>query len=79
MNYYRQVILRTIPTYGGVWERVGWIPEKFAQVGRLLRIEDEGIWSHGWRVAEVYDTRKSEDAITDSTSNYLYFKKVLEE
>jgi hypothetical protein len=38
---------------------VVWIPEKFAQKGRSIRIKDDnGSWEDGWKVMEVY-TRKA--------------------
>lgn len=32
---------------------VSWIPEKFATIGKMLKLKDNGEWSDGWEVTAV--------------------------
>jgi hypothetical protein len=44
-----------------------WIPEKLAHKGKIVRFKVDDIWFDGYRIEEVYDSRKEEiDAIEDS-------------
>lgn len=46
---YRQCELKQLnPT--SFTRRVSWIPEKYAVVGKVLKLKDNGVWSDGWRV-----------------------------
>lgn len=39
---------------------VAWLPEKFAQKGRMIRFKDDsGSWEDRWKVMEVYAKRCS--------------------
>jgi hypothetical protein len=39
--------------------QVCWIPEKYAAVGRILKLRDGADWSDGWKVLSVGATRRS--------------------
>ena len=49
MIYYRQCRLLRGYTY-----LVTWIPEKYAVLGRALRIKDDDRWADGWIVQDVW-------------------------
>jgi hypothetical protein len=50
-NTYTQCVLRK-----GDAETVSFIPSKFAKVGSVLKLEDNGQWDDGWRVISVGTT-----------------------
>ena len=45
------------PVATGEQVLVSWIPEGFAQVGRVLKVKDAGAWDDGWVVREVWSSR----------------------
>lgn len=45
--------------------QVSWIPNRFALVGKPVRLRDDGVWVDGWIVVEVWQTI-SEDQLPDS-------------
>lgn len=55
--YYRQCrLIRPVPT--GEQVVVSWIPDLFADQDRVVKVKDaDGVWSDGWRVAEVGSNR----------------------
>lgn len=52
MEWHRQCTLEK-PTEGGVMRQVSWIPEKFATLGKYLRLLENDVWENGWKVAMV--------------------------
>lgn len=46
---YRQCEIRRGPAI-----RLTWLPAAYAKNGRVLRLRDNGEWSDGWVVTEVY-------------------------
>jgi len=45
----------------GILKTVSWIPEKFADKGRVLKLKgDDGVWSNGWIVQETYGNNTKE-------------------
>ena len=51
---YRQCEVRRGPAF-----RLTWIPASFAVNGKMLNLRDNGEWSDGWVVTEVYpDTER---------------------
>lgn len=39
-----------------------WIPEKFAEVGKVLKLKDDaGNWEDGWLVIKVYSRKPSKE------------------
>ena len=51
VKHYRQCVLRRHIT-GGVQEKVGYVPDRFAVVGDVLKLRDaDGRWADGWAVA----------------------------
>jgi hypothetical protein len=44
--------------------RVFWGPEKYTEVGRIVKIEeDNGEWTQNWEVIEVYEARLPESVV----------------
>jgi hypothetical protein len=37
----------------GVVKTTTWLPETFAEVGRCLKLKDNGVWNNGWKVVSV--------------------------
>ena len=66
MTYYRQCTL-TMKTV----EQVAWIPEEFAIIGKILKINDQD----GWRVKVVGLHRQSEDYVQDHERDFLGHRK----
>lgn len=74
-NYYRQCRL-TKPTENGVLQTVSWIPEKYAVVGRSLRLKNRSDeWEDGWNVAEAGETRLDERHLPDYHSEIKNHRK----
>ena len=46
---YRQCEVRRGPAI-----RLTWLPASYAVEGKVLRLQDNGVWSDGWVVSEVY-------------------------
>ena len=40
--------------------QVAFIPAKFAEVDRVIRIKEGGVWSDGWRVDAVWGSLPAE-------------------
>jgi len=34
--------------------KIAMIPIKFARIGKMLKLKEDGIWSAGWKVAKLY-------------------------
>jgi hypothetical protein len=65
--YYRQCILKR-----GNTVTTSWIPERFAEAGKVLKLKDDnGEWENGWHVQSVH-ARLEESRLPDS---YLDFKR----
>lgn len=63
---YRQCRLRR-RVGAAVIEQMAWIPDRFASVGRTVRIKGEGdSWSDGWEVAFASSESVSEEYIAQA-------------
>lgn len=50
--HYRQCrLVKPIPT--GEKVLVSWIPDQFAEVGRVLKLKSDGKWEDGWVVRQA--------------------------
>lgn len=58
--------LMTKKTSLGFSQHVAWIPEKFAKVGRWLKLKIDGVWVNHWRVKETWGRKKADAVIEDS-------------
>jgi uncharacterized protein Veg len=56
-------------------EMVSFIPTKVAQVGNVVSLkDDEGRWTHGWRVGAIYTTMPSAD-VGERSRDYTRTRK----
>ncbi len=52
----------------GHLEKITWIPEEFAMIGKTIKIRDEedhNTWSDGWKVTFASETRLAENMLPD--------------
>jgi hypothetical protein len=65
-TYYRQCTMRRDDPAGFHQRCVSWIPERFAKVGKYLKLKnDDDTWTDGWKVQEVGD-RKDHKAVASA-------------
>lgn len=62
-KFYRQCRLRQ-QRPGGHTEQVSYIPEKFAQVGNILKLKEGDVWEDGWKVISASE-RVPENLVPD--------------
>ena len=65
------------PSDGGTAVTVGWIPAKFAVVGRIVRLKDPefGTWSEGWRVTSAGSATLAGQVLERQSRDYLRTRK----
>jgi len=75
--YYRQCHLaRKAPSGESLVLMVSWIPEKYAIVGKWLKLKNEqGEWENHWQVTNVW-TRKTEEQVLAHERDYVQQRKV---
>lgn len=56
-------------------EMTSWIPEKYAEDEKVLKIKVDGEWEDGWVVVDVY-SRKTEKEVLDFERDYLKQRSV---
>jgi hypothetical protein len=66
---HRQCILEK-PTATGHEGQTTWLPERFARVGKSLRLLERAGWEDGWVVRHVSATRITEEQV--NRRDYLY-------
>lgn len=49
-------------------KQTAWLPEKFAHIGKLLKIKDED----GWKVIEVGSQQFTEEYVLDRQQDYKH-------
>ena len=62
--HYRQCRL-VKPVATGEKVVVSWIPEAFAELGRVVKLKDAGGWEDGWQVREVGSNRLAQNQLPD--------------
>jgi hypothetical protein len=62
VQYYVQCRLKKFIEPGRTAYRVGWIPEKFASKGRVLKLKIHEQWDNGWEVIDTWERVTKEDA-----------------
>ena len=75
MKYYCQCKLRKKLDEDRYQIDVGWIPDKFAKIGRCLKIKRDGVWDEGWEVIEVGSRKEIED-VEAGERDFLKQRKV---
>ena len=75
--YYHQCKMRkSTGTNSSIWD-VAWIPEKFAKIGKHIRIKQEnGTWDYDWEVMKVGDTKKEESRLIAGERDYKNQRKM---
>lgn len=58
-EHSKQCILEKPAPEGGVRLMTTWIPERFAVVGRYLKLLEDGIWEDGWKVVGIGARKQS--------------------
>ena len=54
---------------------VSWIPEKFAEVDRIIDIKNVGQWSKGWKVGRVSPMKQSNATMLERGQDYKNTRK----
>lgn len=62
--FYRQCRLSK-PTANGEFVQVGWIPDKFAVVGKTIRLWADDAWDEGWIVKTAGGNRLAAADVPD--------------
>jgi hypothetical protein len=62
--FYRQCRLAK-PHAGGEFVQIGWIPEKFAVVGKTIRLRADAAWDDGWVVTTAGGRRLAAADVPD--------------
>ena len=70
-QYYYQCRLKKMVELGQLSHEVSWIPEKYAQKGRILKIKRNGRWDNGWEVINVWG-KKSKEEIMERSRYHMY-------
>lgn len=61
---YVQCLLTKNVNVGNL-KTISWIPSQFAEKYRVLKLQsDDGSWSDGWLVQEIYGTNSAEFILT---------------
>lgn len=55
--------------------QVAWLPEKFAEVGRILKLKDNDVWEDGWVVSSIGTALVSDEIITERSQDYKNTRK----
>jgi hypothetical protein len=70
---YRQCLLQNTYTSD---KTTSWIPSEKAVAGKTISLkEDDGTWSRGWRVVQVYHGERSSVDVADNERNYRSHRK----
>jgi hypothetical protein len=73
-KYYCQCSMRKKNEYGYKLH-VGWIPEKFAKKGKIIKLKwEDGTWEDGWEVTFV-GSRKEAKQVESTEIDYLNQRK----
>jgi len=59
----------------GIKNTMSWIPEKFAELGRLVDIKDDGKWSKGWKVGRINHRKQSNTTMLERSQDYKNTRK----
>lgn len=70
--YIRQCEMKRSVGFEAIVVKVAWIPEKFAKVGKYLKIRQKGEWVDGWLITAVYEHRMLNEELIVSC---IYDKK----
>ena len=71
MDYHKQCQIRK-----GDRRQVAWIPMKYAEPDRYIKIKVDGEWEDGWQVAFVGRTKMESKEIADRRNDHKNMKKM---
>ena len=55
--------------------QASWIPEKYARLGKFVKLQDEeGVWDDGWQVVEAH-TRLDSKTVIERSQDYKKTRK----
>lgn len=54
--------------------KTSWVPEKFAEVGKVLKLKENGEWEDGWEVVHV-GSRLDDKTINENSQLYKKHRK----
>ena len=64
------------PSEGGTMHSITWLPEKFCALGKYVKLKnDDGSWTDGWKVEEVYPSRRTLDEANIASDVYRHHRK----
>lgn len=69
--YYRQCQL-----VRGATHQITWLPERYAVVGRYVKLKEGDVWDDGWQVTSVGDQRQEESFVNARSQDYKNMKKM---
>jgi len=73
-DYSRQCVLINANANGGKKIKTSWIPEKFAIVGKVLKLKENGEWEDGWEVFKV-GTRLDSKTVNENSQLHKKHRK----
>lgn len=78
-QFYKQCLMcRETPEGAAIVEyHTAWIPEQFAQTDKIIDLKDageDGGWSRGWKVINVYG-RAAEEYVIEHERDYKHQRK----
>ena len=71
MYNFKQVVLEK-----QFFRTISWIPEKFAFIGKSLKLKMGNNWDDGWIVVSVSSFTKTEDQINKISRSYKNMREV---
>lgn len=68
--YHVQCLLKNNNTF-----QTSWIPKKYATLGKILKLKENGIWTNGWEVVTCGHKELSKK-ILEREQNYKKMRKI---
>ena len=50
--------------------QVSWLPTEFARKGHYVRLKENGEWTDGWQVAEVFPGQMASKIVQERSRDY---------
>ena len=70
------VLLRQVHLHQPFWTHVCWIPEKYAIVGKVLRVKMYDGWQDGWVVMRVGSVSLTEEELAVRKDDHSHQREV---
>jgi hypothetical protein len=75
MSYWMRQCTLKRATAWHTSEQVSWIPEKFAKVGKVVKLKEDGEWEDGWVVVHVGARKESHEVHAASHGHTKHRKR----